>query len=407
MSLLALHRIAPALQKFFSSSTSQDKTVLPVRETDPTERDRLATITALSRAVRNDPDSVEIYMALGNLYRAQGDFERAVQLRKHLIVRPELSADVKARLYLELGHDYRRGGLIDRAMQCFEQAQKIEGLTPEITENMARLYAESGNFLQASNYFAKMGMKVPQAHYLVRASAEFLQNSDSGAKDEGRKLLRQALRAYNGSVEAWSALLCDELKQSNWTLGQKILQEALEIVPQDMRFLLFEELLLLPQSFAAPNTISPLIHPTLSDDMSPALPQADALHGQGQEFYSQCLSMLLPLLEAKQQSLLAQYYGAVFLQKSGNVEDARFRFIKALEIEPNFWAARLALLELGIPEKELSPAFLEHLQFFLEQIHNAKRFVCRHCGMSRNQTFYLCPRCHTWHSIGFRISLKD
>ena len=77
----------------------------------PASRDTLAAIGELSRLVRDNPDLVEIYLALGNLYRAQGEIERAVHIRTSLMVRPGLEARVKARTLFELGRDYRRGGL--------------------------------------------------------------------------------------------------------------------------------------------------------------------------------------------------------------------------------------------------------------------------------------------------------
>ena len=55
-----------------------------------TERDTLAAIRALNQEVRNDPNGVETYLALGNLYRSRGDLERAIQIRNGFIVRPAL-----------------------------------------------------------------------------------------------------------------------------------------------------------------------------------------------------------------------------------------------------------------------------------------------------------------------------
>ena len=77
------------------------------------ERDTLSAIRALNQEVRNDPDGVETYLALGNLYRARGDIERAIQIRNGLIVRPGLDNNLKARVCFELGIDYKRGGFID------------------------------------------------------------------------------------------------------------------------------------------------------------------------------------------------------------------------------------------------------------------------------------------------------
>jgi len=56
----------------------------------PVSRDTQAAIAELAQVVKSNPDAVEIYLALGNLYRSHGEIERAVQIRHNLIVRPTL-----------------------------------------------------------------------------------------------------------------------------------------------------------------------------------------------------------------------------------------------------------------------------------------------------------------------------
>ncbi|MDY7001315.1 MAG: tetratricopeptide repeat protein, partial [Thermodesulfobacteriota bacterium] len=93
----------------------------------PFSRDTMTAISELSRVAKNNPDAVEIYLALGNLYRSQGEIERAVQIRRNLIVRPRLDTKFKAKAWYELGLDYKRGGFVDRAVNAFEQAGKLSG----------------------------------------------------------------------------------------------------------------------------------------------------------------------------------------------------------------------------------------------------------------------------------------
>ncbi|MBL3582652.1 tetratricopeptide repeat protein [Oleidesulfovibrio alaskensis] len=379
MSFLSRFKLPRIKLPDFLSSPGDRNILTPPQGEDPGERDRRAAISALSRAVRNDPDSVEIYLALGNLYRAQGDIERAVQLRSTLIARPSLEDRLKARVYFELGHDYKRGGFIDRALQAFEQARRLSGESDEITRDTARLHAESGNFLQAATLFGRLGMRIPQAHYLVRHAQEVMQ---SHGEAEARKFLSKALKANQSSIEARQELIGLAARNEDWRATRKRLDEALKTVPADLRFLLLENLLQLSPSGSSTAT-------------------------RTEDFRVQLCKAVLPVLEAQSPDLLLQYYGALYLLRCNDTETANAWLAKTMVLSPDFWAARLALLDIAMKEQQLSPVFKSQLEFFIEQAHHVKKFVCRACGLHRKTTFYRCPRCRSWHSIAFRTSLQD
>ena len=111
--------------------------------------DTRAAIDELSQVVRNNSEVVEIYLALGSLYRSQGEIERAIQIRNNLIVRPGLATEFKARAYLELGQDFRRGGFLDRAAKALEQAERLGGRTAKLLLERARLAAQANAYEQA------------------------------------------------------------------------------------------------------------------------------------------------------------------------------------------------------------------------------------------------------------------
>ncbi|GFM33898.1 tetratricopeptide repeat protein [Desulfovibrio subterraneus] len=352
----------------------------PVRGTPPGERDTRAAINELSQAVRNDPDAVEIYLALGNLFRSQGEIERAVQIRSNLIVRPGLDDKFKARAYFELGHDYKRGGFMDRAMQSFEQARKLGGETEELLRAMARLYAETGSFQNAASLYGKLDHRIAQAHYLVRHAEELY---DAGAVSDSKKLLHKALKVYSGSVEAWLALISLATTDREWRKTGLLLTQALGSVAPSMRFLLLEGML----SFSPSKT--------------------EATKESKGEFTANLCEAVMPALEAQAPDLILQYYGALFLLRCGNPEEANAWLAKTMVLSPDFWAARLELLGLSMDDQPLSPVFRNHLAFFVEQAKQVKRFVCSSCGIRRSHTFYVCPRCRSWHSAAFRITLQD
>ena len=206
----------------------------------PPVQDTRAAIEELSKVVQNDPEAVEIYLALGSLYRSQGEIERAIQIRNSLIVRPGLDREFKARAWFELGRDFRRAGFLDRAEKAFQEARSLGQDPISIHREMARLTAERGDFEKAAESYGQLDLPLPQAHYLVRlAKDRFAEGNGS----QGNRALRHAIRAYPGSVEAWLEQMTQAYKTGNAGKIGDVLSQALEHLAPELRFVLFEGLL--------------------------------------------------------------------------------------------------------------------------------------------------------------------
>lgn len=353
----------------------------------PPSQDTLAAIAELSQMVKNNPDAIEIYLALGNLYRSRGEIERAVQIRNNLIVRPGLDKTFKARALFELGLDYKRGGFYDRAQAAFEDARGLIGDDPAILGELARLAAEGKDYDRAAQIYALLGKPIPQAHYLVRCAHQKAQDDPRSS----RKWLDKALQVYPGSVEAHLELLTRAYAKHDWDRMGKIFSKALESVPEELRFLLLEGLMqhVVCQNNGNGDTEGVSIPPT-----SPVLPP-------------ECCEALLPVIEAQQNDLLLYFYGAWLLIQAGDYDKAKTDLEKTLLLNPDFWPARLELLSLTLDEQTLTPVFKGQLEFFLKHARRVKRFVCTKCGLKRERIFFVCPRCQSWHSISFRRALND
>lgn len=348
----------------------------------PAARDAMAAIRELSQAVQNDPNAVEIYLALGNLYRQQGEIERAVQIRNTLIVRPSLATRFKARAYFELGRDFRRSGVLDRAQHAFEEARALGANPQEVSLELAHLAVDAGNFAEAANLYGKLRNPAAQAHYLTRHAEDLLREGHTG---EAKIRLGRALRVYPGAIEAWVGLLLLHLKAHDWRKARQLLRNGLESSAPQLRFLFFEGIF----------TFMPGALAEQADESAQAA------------FIKEIVTIVLDAIEHEEPELLLLYYAALFLQHSGRTAEATDWLAKALVIRPDFWAARLELLDISLKEQSLSPVFKAQLEIFLNQAHTSSRFVCRQCGFRSNAAFYLCPRCQSWHSIAFRVALQD
>ncbi|MFT3736725.1 MAG: lipopolysaccharide assembly protein LapB [Rhodocyclaceae bacterium] len=76
-------------------------------------------IDAFVEAVRIDPQTVEIHLALGSLFRRRGEVDRAIRIHQGLVDREDLSEEQRLNALHEVGQDYLKAGLLDRAESAF------------------------------------------------------------------------------------------------------------------------------------------------------------------------------------------------------------------------------------------------------------------------------------------------
>lgn len=356
-------------------------------ETFPVE-DTRAAIEELSQVVKNDPEAVEIYLALGSLYRSQGEIERAIQIRNSLIVRPGLDSRFKARAWFELGRDFRRGGFLDRADRAFQEARSLGQDPTVIHHEMARLAAERGSFEKAAESFGQLNLPLPQAHYLVRLAMDCF---EEGNDSQAHRALRHAIRAYPGAVEAWLEQIIQAYKVGNESQVADILQKALTHVAPELRFVLLEGLM---------------------QAMDKADNAKQHSFGDETEWSRACsdtklAAAVLAVIESQEPGVLLHYYGSLLLLRIDDIENAKIWLEKTLVLQSDFWLARLELFELSRKDQTLTPFFKDQLSFFVGRAHKVRRFFCRRCGLKRDQLFLNCPRCRSWHSIAFRTDFSQ
>ncbi len=351
-----------------------------VRGPEPlTHQDTRAAIEELSQAVRNNPESVEIYLALGNLYRSQGEIERAIHIRNSLINRPGLDQALRARSYFELGRDFRRGGMLDKAREAFSKAAGLLGDTEDVQLELARLAADCGEFERAAEHYARVGSSMAQAHYLAHQARDCFRHGDT---EKGARLVAQALAAFPASPEAWLANVVHSALAVDLPVLTKTLREACDSIPANQRFLLLEGLL-------------DVLSAARVEDGTPGLPLE-------RESISELVRACVAVLAAQEPDALICYYCAKLYLFEADLDNARHWLEKSLVLNSDFWLARLELVSLVLTDLELTPFLRDQLAYFVSHARKSKRFVCKTCGFRWDKTFFTCPRCRSWHSILFR-----
>ncbi|WP_027722710.1 tetratricopeptide repeat protein [Maridesulfovibrio zosterae] len=345
--------------------------------------DTRAAIDELSKVVKDIPEAVEIYLALGNLYRSQGEIERAAQIRNSLIVRPGLAPETKARALYELGRDFNRGGFLDRAVNALEKAHEIVGDSPEILTELAEISASSREFENAVFYYSKLGQPVQEAHYMSRLAED---DFNAGEEARANRTLKKALKISPYSVESWLLVLTRLKKEGSLDKFTKKFHTALSQVPVNLRFVIIEGLL--AESLVFGDTPINKGEPDIE---------------RNQPFYE----VMIDEIDKSDPDVIMYYYGARLLQLCSKQDDASVWLEKTLMLNQNFWLARLELFNLAQGQQQLTASFKNQLDFFVNIARKVQRFTCSSCGLKRDRIFFICPRCRSWHSITFRKELNQ
>ena len=100
-------------------------------------------------ALRQHPESIDILLALGRLFRRRGELERALRVHQHLLDQPALAPDLRQSVLFEIAQDYLKAGILDRAESILKelldrQPDHLEGLA-----TLAELYELGSEWAQS------------------------------------------------------------------------------------------------------------------------------------------------------------------------------------------------------------------------------------------------------------------
>lgn len=84
-------------------------------------------VDAFIRMIDTDTETLQIQVAIGSLFRRQGEVSRAIRVHQNLVSHPRLSRSMRIQALIELGRDYLSAGLYDRAERLFLEAIDTEG----------------------------------------------------------------------------------------------------------------------------------------------------------------------------------------------------------------------------------------------------------------------------------------
>ena len=113
------------------------------------ERDK--ALEVLVTALEKDKETVEVQLALGNLFRRRGEIQRATRIHQNLVARTQLDGNQRVSAIYELAQDYYKAGLFDRAEHLLLEIREQTELEDSPKQLLLQIYEQEKEWEKAIN----------------------------------------------------------------------------------------------------------------------------------------------------------------------------------------------------------------------------------------------------------------
>ncbi len=313
-------------------------------------------IEEFTETAKLEPDLIDIYVSIGNLFRKKGEINRAIIIHKSLLVRPHLSKQTKLKLYINIGVDYRKAGLYDRSKEYFKNALSIDPKNQEAKRLLYEVYEDSKDWENALVWYKRFskGDEHRLAHIYTEIGKEKLKENDL---NQAKKNFERALKVYSDCVDAHIKLGDVYMYFGDIDNAHKEWEKACRIKPElaDVALSKINDIEVLKY------TIKKLL--------------VDFPDNKYIIFF--CANHLFNINEKKK--ALSLYKKLI---KMGIKPNSVFR--KFIDIE-----------------REKMPDFI--LAFIDKTQDRCVTYTCINCGYSTHTQFFLCPKCRQWDKYKVEI----
>jgi len=152
-----------------------------------------------------DSETVEMHLALGNLFRRRGEIERATRIHQNLIARPNLEEQQRQQALFQLAQDYLRAGLLDRAESLLLELIDVDGHSEPALRLLKDIYEQESEWQKAIDILRRLEKKNGEAvhstvaHYYCELAEGEL---DRGDERKSRSFVKKALESDSHCARA-------------------------------------------------------------------------------------------------------------------------------------------------------------------------------------------------------------
>jgi lipopolysaccharide biosynthesis regulator YciM len=325
-------------------------------------------IEQFTRAVQLDSDTIETYVALGNLYRSKGDIDRAIRIRQNIILRPNINGRQRNRALFDLGMDYRKGGFLDRAVKTFGELLQKEPSNVAALEEVETIYEDLRdweNAFQTRQRIARL-VKGDHAHILAHHKTEEGKAwFGKGEVSKAKSAFKKAISIDSTCVDAYLHLGDLYRAKEDFKKAVATWKQIADVSPA-FTFLAYRRL---EGAYAGLRDPRPV-----------------------EEFLRGCAK--------RNPDAFTHLALGRFLYSRKDVEGAVRELVRALELNPSFWEARTLLGGIYLDQGWKAEA-LDAYRDLIERLDvPSLEFQCSRCGYRPADLQWQCPQCGRWDTIG-------
>ena len=300
--------------------------------------------------------TIETYLALANLFRRKGDWDKAIRIHEKLH-QLKLAKPQAQQIQYELAKDYFSAGLYDRAESL---ATPLVNTTRWREPALKQLFSI---FTASHDWHKALALETEVSNSQSRSLKIALANMAVEAMDDQPDIKRLQLL-----VDSSPLAIRPRFAQAKFYLDANQRDQAkaplLSIIKQK---------------------------PQWSAEVLPLLQQCDF---SGDQWYQ-----LLSQLANKQHNVTASGLLADWLAEHGSPKAAEQFLLDKLQQQPSI---RLFQKLLQVRQHQ-STAAAEALQPVEELVQaylaNKVLYSCRNCGFKTRQQYWLCPSCQQWETV--------
>jgi len=143
-----------------------------------------------------DSNTLDLHLALGNLFRKRGEVDRAIRLHQGLVNHPSISTGLYKQALQELAQDYMSAGLLDRAENLCLELVDFDNQNLSALRLLRELYQQEKEWFRAIDVTRKIGtcskesLDVVIAHYYCELAEEAQQKNDF---TQAKRMIEKAL----------------------------------------------------------------------------------------------------------------------------------------------------------------------------------------------------------------------
>jgi len=324
-------------------------------------------IEEFTKSVQINSDTIETYVALGNLYRSKGDIERAIRIRQSIILRPHIEEQIRIRALYDLGHDYRKGGFLNRALDAFnsvlnKQPSHMESL--DAVEKICEEMRDWENAFSTRQKIAKL-VKGDHQHILAHYQTEMGKAlAEKGEFPKAKACYQKALSIDEGCVDAYLHLGDLHFAKEDYKKAIAEWKKIAKAAPQ-FTFLAYNRL---EGAYSKMKNLKPI-----------------------EEFLKECAQSKS---DAFTHMALARY-----LYNEHDHQEALRELESALDLDPSFWEAMKFKGEILLAQGMKGEALAAYRDLIPRLNVPYLKFQCSNCGFKPYDLQWQCPQCKRWDTI--------